>query len=87
MSCTKNPKKFLFVKYNGSHDAVPSYVSRFGSFSWALYNVSYRCKLCGCSLGNNVVPESDMVAAGFSVEKLHENIGFRFGTSDIGSLK
>ena len=78
--CRKNPKNFLGFKYIGKHEPKPTYVTRFGSFSWAKYEVSFECRFCGLRLTAEVMDEADMVNDyNFSEEKLQE-IG-EFGES------
>ena len=72
MSCTKNKKKFLFIHYSGSHREKDSSVKRFGMYSWAQYTVSKKCELCGCNLGDYVYSESQMLEAGYDLQKLQE---------------
>lgn len=70
--CVANPKKFWFFRWLGPHEKRMVYISRFGSFSWGKYTVSYSCNRCGVTLEDRVATESDLVCIGFDVDRLHK---------------
>lgn len=86
MGCTKNPKRFLGVSYLGAHDWTITSISRFGAYSWAKYNVVQKCRACEVRAGDRVADEADLVAQGFSAEKLQGIDGY-FGCQKIDELR
>jgi len=72
MACIKNPKNLWFMKWSGSHHRKIDNISRWGSFSWGEYAVSYSCEFCGVNLGVRIATEAHLVGIGFDVDKLHE---------------
>ncbi len=87
MSCTKNPKKFLWFKYHGNHKYEVSEIKRRGAYSWAQYCVNLQCKLCSCYGGYRVMTESELISAGYDVNKLHRLSSFDVLATDAKKLK
>lgn len=69
MSCTKNPKRFLFFKWNGEHDDI---VVRFGRFIIGSTNfiVLHECKHCKRQRKQNFVSESALLEKGVDIETI-----------------
>lgn len=76
MACIKNPKKFLFFRWNGKHKKKIEYICRFGVCSWAKYECDFKCEACGVNLGDIILSEETLLEYGFNPEKL-QKIGSR----------
>lgn len=72
MTCTKNPKRFLFLKYSGPHDYK---VVKFGRFidTSTRFIVRYECRLCGCQHDESFVTEEDLLRLGVSIEEIKKH--------------
>lgn len=87
MGCPSNPKKFLGIRYNGSHDYIDDHVSRFGEFSWAKYVVSRKCSKCGLQHGDAILSEATMQRYGYDVKKLQKLSFWDHISADAKDLK
>jgi hypothetical protein len=86
MGCPNNPKKFWIFRWNGSHDYQHQSISRWGSYSWAKYNVTSWCPRCKTNFGEkHAVEEEILVRLGYDPEKLH-TVGDRW-SKDAETLK
>lgn len=77
MSCTKNKKSFLGIKYEGPH--CPQVV-RIGRFMLASTTFMARseCKYCGAQQINSFVTECDLLRMGVDIKDIitHRTIIF-----------
>lgn len=72
MSSTKNPQKFLWIKYQGEHDMK---VIRFGRFmldASSNFETLMECRLCGVQQKRMFVSEDELLAMGVSIEEIVE---------------
>jgi len=69
MSCTKNPKKFLWKKYFGPHDFRPLSITK---FMWSSTKFIYtkKCINCGCEEIEHFATESELLEAGFRLNQI-----------------
>lgn len=60
MACTKNPKRFLFWRWNGECDDE---IMRFGRFMLSSnhFIILMQCKHCGCQHKRAFVSESELL--------------------------
>lgn len=72
-ACPKNPKRFFWINYLGSHVPEPKYLRQFGAYSWATWEVTMECKNCGSRLGSEVFDEVEVIGMGASAEKLRNH--------------
>lgn len=77
MACTKNPKRLLFIKYNGPHDYK---IARFGKFILGSnsYIVVFECKYCGCQHKENFITETQLAEMGVPIETIKQHRGIIF---------
>jgi len=72
--CIKNPKRFLFWKWQG--DCLFKAL-KFGKFmkysSTSLFVVRYECTLCGRQFTNNFVSEDTLLEDGVPIETIIEH--------------
>ena len=69
MECLKNPKRFLFVRYNGSHRYKPAHLSKFMATS-TNFVVDYKCVLCGALKVRHFVEWDELLSYGFKNEQI-----------------
>ena len=79
MSCIKNPKSFLFIKWYGPHEVVDTYIKPM--LSDAYYELHQECKVCGVDLGYDIVTENYLVHRGYNAKKLQ---AMSFSPTNLG---
>lgn len=87
MSCTNNPKKFLFISYKGSHEPKIEKIRRYGARGWGEYEVEHECVKCEVDLGTNVMTQSELVLLGFDKKKLKEMSSFDIFAKNAEDLR
>lgn len=80
MCCTKNPRKFLFMKWNGPHTVVELSVKRVYPYSCHTYEIHHVCDKCKASMGYSLHREEKMLSKGYDLKKLE-----RLGSMDLFS--
>ena len=78
MSCPKNPKKFLFISYNGNHNWETYYISPM--LTPNMYDMDTHCTLCG-SRNRTFITHMQLVDMGYDPSKLNHLSCSRFGKS------
>ncbi len=74
MSCTKNPKNILGIKFLGEHDFRPSRIDLMVK-SPALYRLTEYCTLCGINQESVFQSIKDLLEHGFTENHLR-TVGF-----------
>lgn len=69
MSCTKNPKRFLFVKYEGPHEMR---LIKFGRFMACSKDFMGLAECCKCRIQQKLtfVTEEDLLKMGATIEQI-----------------
>lgn len=72
MSCTQNPKSFLFIKYKGAHVMKAIRMGRFmrGSKDFI---VIWECSKCGIQRQCSFVTEEELLNSGVSIDQIVKN--------------
>jgi hypothetical protein len=78
MSCLKNPKRFLFFRYNGEHDLRVTAVRPFQRYG-DIFVVKRECKLCGCELIRHIVKWDELLEMGLTNEQIKKAQSDLFG--------
>ncbi len=71
MSCIKNPKKFLWISYNGDHDWRIEYISKFMEGVSDDFHTRERCILCGLKKNRQFVEAEELIERGIPIEDLN----------------
>lgn len=80
MGCPKNPKKFLFIKYEGACEYKPTYIKAHATSG--LFQVDYQCQKCGSEHESHFVKAQSLIRKGLDAEKLRSMSFFdTFGKS------
>lgn len=69
MNCSKNDKKFLWIKYKGSHDFKPIMVWKFMECSDD-FCVRYKCSLCGSETERHFVEWDELLSYGIDNDRI-----------------
>lgn len=83
MSCIRNPKKFLFVKWHGPHKVKDTYIKKCLTDNY--YELHQECSECGVDLGYNMVTENQLLHRGYNLEKLRE-LAYGYGLKSAEEL-
>ena len=78
MSCTKNPKKFLFFRWNGEHDFVIKKVKAFQRYG-DIFEVEKECRQCGCESIRHIVKWDELLEMGLTNEQIRKAQNNFFG--------
>jgi len=70
MSCLKNPKKLLWIKYNGDHTYKPVQVWKFMDCSDD-FCVRFRCLLCGAETTEHFIEWDELQGYGLTNEQIN----------------
>ncbi len=69
MSCIKNPKKWLWFKYQGDHVNRMLSLSKFMPTS-DCFIIEWECELCGCKENEHFVSWNDLLHIGLTNDQI-----------------
>jgi hypothetical protein len=70
MSCTKNPKKFLWMTYKGLHKWKIVRISKFMEYVSTDYIVKSECLFCGAETVEHFVSHEELLERGLTNEQI-----------------